>query len=73
MTEYNPVEMWRKSLSPADLEVHREALFASLRAAGKVSEKEIAGLSRGALKGYSFAWANGRTGVIKSSLHYLIL
>lgn len=23
MTEYNPVEMWRKSLSPADLDVHR--------------------------------------------------
>lgn len=41
MTEYNPVEMWRKRLSPADLEVHREALFDSLRAAGKVSEKEV--------------------------------
>lgn len=73
MTEYNPVETWRKSLSPADLDVHREALFASLRAAGKVSEKEVAGLSGGALNGYSFALANGRKGVIKSSLHYLIL
>lgn len=73
MTEYNPVEMWRKSLSPADLEVHRGALFDSLRAAGKVSEKEVAGLSGGALNGYFFALANGRTGVIKSSLHYLIL
>ena len=73
MTEYNPVEMWRKSLSPADLDVHRGALFDSLGAAGKVSEKEVAELSGGALNGYSFAWANGRKGVIKSSLHYLIL
>ena len=73
MTEYNPVAMWRKRLSPADLDVHRGALFASLRTAGKVSEKEVAGLSGGALNGYSFAWANGRKGVIKSSLHYLIL
>lgn len=47
MTEHNPVEMWRKSLSPADLDVHRGALFDSLRAAGKVSEKEVAGLSGG--------------------------
>lgn len=73
MTEYNPVEMWRKRLSPADLDVHRGALFDSLRAAGKVSEKEVAGLSGVPLNGYSFAWANGRTGVIKSSLHCLIL
>lgn len=73
MTEYNPVEMWRKRLSSADLDVHRGALFDSLRAAGKVSEKEVAGLSGGALNGYSFAWANGRKGVIKSSLHCLIL
>lgn len=73
MTEYNPVETWRKSLSPADLDVHREALFASLRAAGKVSEKEVAGLSGVPLSVYSFAWANGRKGVIKSSLHCLIL
>lgn len=47
MNEHNPVEMWRKSLSPADLDVHRGALFDSLRAAGKVSEKEVAGLSGG--------------------------
>lgn len=47
MTEHNPVEMWRKRLSPADLDVHRGALFDSLRAAGKVSEKEVAGLSAG--------------------------
>lgn len=73
MTEYNPVETWRKRLIPADLEVHRGALFDSLRAAGKVSEKDVAGLSGGALNGYSFAWANGRKGIIKSSLHYLIL
>lgn len=73
MAEYNPVEMWRKSLSPADLDAHRGTLFDSLRAADKVSEKEVAGLSGGALNGYSFAWANGRKGVIKSSLHYLIL
>ena len=49
MTKYNPVEMWRKRLSPADLDVHRGALFDSLRAAGKVSEKEVAGLSGGSL------------------------
>lgn len=73
MTEYNPVEMWRKRLSPADLEVHQGALFDSLRAAGKVSEKEVAGLSGVPLNGYSFGLANGRKGVIKSSLHYLIL
>lgn len=73
MTEYNPVGMWRKSLSPADLDVHRGAVFDSLRAAGKVSEKEVAGLSGGALNGYFFALANNRKGVIKSSLHYLIL
>lgn len=48
-------------------------LFASLRAAGKVSEKDVEGLSRGALKGYSFALVNSRKGVIKSSLHCLIL
>lgn len=47
MTEHNPVEMWRKSLSPADLDVHRGALFDSLRAAGKVSEKDVEGLSGG--------------------------
>ena len=47
MTEYNPVETWRKSLSPADLEVHRGALFDSLRAAGKVSEKEVRGRRAG--------------------------
>ena len=41
MTEYNPVETWRKSLISADLDVHRGVLFASLRAAGKVSEKEV--------------------------------
>ena len=55
MTEYNPVEMWRKRLSPADLDVHRGALFDSLRAAGKVSEKEVAGLLTGShqlSKGY---------------------
>ncbi len=63
MTEYNPVEMWRKSLSPADLEVHREALFASLRATGKVSEKEVAGLSGGAAECLFFRvgkWQKGR-------------
>ena len=52
MTEYNPVEMWRKRLSPADLDVHRGALFDSLRAAGKVSEKEVAGLPGVPLNGY---------------------
>ena len=36
MTEYNPVEMWLKSLSPADLDVHRGALFDSLRAVGRL-------------------------------------
>lgn len=36
MAEYNPVEMWRKSLSPADLDAHRGALFDSLRAAGRL-------------------------------------
>ena len=52
MTEYNPVETWRKRLSPADLDVHRGALFDSLRAAGKVLEKEVAGLSGVPLNGY---------------------
>lgn len=52
MAEYNPVEMWRKSLSPADLDAHRGTLFDSLRAAGKVSEKEVAGLSGVPLNGY---------------------
>lgn len=60
MTEYNPVEMWRKSLSPADLEVHRGALFDSLRAAGKVSEKEVAGLSGGPDSLSKGDWLPGR-------------
>ena len=60
MTEYNPVEMWRKSLSPADLDVHRGALFDSLRAAGKVSEKEVAGLSGGSLSSPVFTRAPRR-------------
>lgn len=47
MTEYNPVAMWRKRLSPADLDVHRAALFDSLYAAGKVSEKDVEGLLTG--------------------------
>lgn len=60
MTEYNPVEMWRKSLSPADLDVHRGALFDSLRAAGKVSEKEVAGLSGGPDSLSKGDWLPGR-------------
>ncbi len=63
MTEYNPVEMWRKSLSSADLDVHRGVLFDSLRAAGKVSEKELAGLSGGAAECLFFRvgkWQKGR-------------
>lgn len=60
MTEYNPVEMWRKRLSPADLDVHRGALFDSLRAAGKVSEKEVAGLSGGSLSSPVFTRAPQR-------------
>lgn len=71
MAEYKPIEAWKRSWE--DEAVQLEALFDSLRAAGKVSEKEVAGLSGGALNGYSFAWANGRKGVIKSSLHCLIL
>lgn len=71
MAEYKPIEAGKRSCE--DEAVQLEALFDSLYAAGKVSEKEVAGLSGGALKGYSFALANSRKGVIKSSLHYLIL
>lgn len=63
MTEYNPVETWRKSLSPADLDVHRGALFDSLRAAGKVSEKEVAGLSGGPDSLSKGDWLPGRQSV----------
>lgn len=60
MTEYNSVETWRKSLSSADLDVHRDALFDSLRAAGKVSEKDVEGLSGGSLSSSVFTRAPRR-------------
>ena len=53
MAEYKPIEAWKRSWE--DEAVQLEALFDSLRAAGRVSEKEVAGLLTGShplSKGY---------------------
>lgn len=48
MTEYKPIEAWKRSWE--DEEVQLEALFDSLYAVGKVSEKDVAGLLAGPYK-----------------------
>ena len=52
MTEYKPIEAWKRSWE--DEEVQLEALFDSLYAVGKVSEKDVAGLLAGPYK-----WSKG--------------
>ena len=55
MAEYKPIEAWKRSWE--DEAVQLEALFDSLRAAGKVSEKDVEGLLTGSYqlsKGYLF-------------------
>lgn len=48
MTEYKPIEAWKRSRE--DEEVQLEALFDSLYAAGKVSENDVEGLLAGPYK-----------------------
>ena len=45
MAEYKPIEAWKRSWE--DEAVQLEALFDSLYAAGKVSEKDVEGLLTG--------------------------
>lgn len=45
MTEYKPIEAWKRSCEEESVQL--EALFDSLYAAGKVSEKDVKGLLGG--------------------------
>lgn len=58
MAEYKPIEAWKRSWE--DEAVQLEALFDSLYAAGKVSEKEVAGLSGGPDSLSKGDWLPGR-------------
>lgn len=58
MAEYKPIESWKRSCE--DEAVQLEALFDSLYAAGKVSEKEVAGLSGGPDSLSKGDWLPGR-------------
>ena len=58
MAEYKPIEAWKRSCE--DEAVQLEALFDSLYAAGKVSEKDVEGLSGGPDSLSKGDWLPGR-------------